>query len=61
MRVGDKIVIQYRHAQARFRIIWIAARDESSEKQIGAECLEPGKLVWGAEFLEQTDEYEEKE
>lgn len=61
MRVGDKIVIQYRHAQARFRIIWIAARDESSEKQIGAECLEPGKHLWGERFPEQVDEYEEQD
>jgi hypothetical protein len=31
-----------------------------SERQIGAECLEPGKQVWGEHFLEQADEYEGK-
>jgi len=61
MKVGDKIVIQYRHAQAQFRVTWITARENSSEKQIGAECLEPGKQIWGAEFPQQKDEYEEKE
>ena len=61
MKVGDKIVIQYRHAQAQFRVTWIVAREGSSEKQIGAECLEPGKHLWGERFPEQADEYEGKE
>ena len=61
IKVGDEIVIQYRHAQARFRVIWIAALDEASEKQIGAECLEPGKRLWGERFPEQADEYEEQD
>ena len=58
--VGDEFVIQYRQAQARFQVTWIAAPDESSEKQIGAECLEPGKQLWGQRFPEESDEYEEK-
>ena len=29
--------------------------------EIGAECLEPGKHVWGTPFPEQVDEYEEKD
>jgi hypothetical protein len=61
MKVGDKIEIQYRHKQAQFRVAWITAHEGSSEKQIGAECLEPGKQVWGAQFPQQADEYEEKE
>ena len=48
IKVGDECVIQYRHAQAKFRVIWIAARDELSLKQIGAECLESEKHLWGA-------------
>ena len=60
IKVGNEFVIQYRHAQAQFRVTWIAARDESSEKQIGAECLQPGKHLWGERFPEQLDEYEEK-
>jgi len=61
MKVGDKIEIQYHHNQAQFRIAWIVAHKGSSEKQVGAECLEPGKQVWGARFPQQADEYEEKE
>jgi hypothetical protein len=61
MKVGDEIVIQYRRNQAQFRVIWITARENSSEKIIGAKCLEPEKQVWGELFPEQLDEYEEKE
>jgi hypothetical protein len=61
MKVGDEIVIQYHQAHAQFRVAWITAREGSSEKQIGAECLEPKKQLWGAQFPQQADEYEEKE
>jgi hypothetical protein len=61
MKVGDKIEIQYHHTRAQFRVAWITASKGSSERQIGAECLEVGKQVWGAQFPHQADEYEEKE
>jgi hypothetical protein len=61
MNVGDRIEIQYRHKQARFRVALIIAHEGSSEKQIGAECLEAGKQVWRAPLFQQADEYEEKE
>jgi hypothetical protein len=61
MKVGDKIVIQYHHMHAQFRVTWITACEGSSEKQIGAECLEPGKQLWGAPFPQQVDEYEEQD
>jgi hypothetical protein len=43
-----------------FGVTWIADSDESSEKQIGAACLEPKKHLWGERFPEQPDVYEEK-
>jgi hypothetical protein len=61
LKVGDKIEIQYRHKRAHFRVLWITVREGSSEKQIGAECVEPEKQLWGVEFPEQKDEYEEQE
>jgi hypothetical protein len=61
MTVGDKFETQYRHKRAQFRVAWITARRGASEQQIGAECLEPGKQVWGAPFSQQADEYEEQE
>ena len=60
IKVGDEFVIQYRHAHAQFRVTRITGREGSTEKQIGAECLEPDKHIWGAPFPEQPDEYEEK-
>jgi hypothetical protein len=40
--------------RSQFRVTWIVAREGSSEKQVGAECLEPGKQVWGERFPEQA-------
>lgn len=61
LKAGDKIEIQYRKSRALFRVAWILGREGSAEKQIGAECLESGKQVWGEQFPQVSDEYEEKE
>jgi hypothetical protein len=61
MKVGDRIEIHYRHNHALFRVAWITSHEGSPEKQIGAECLETGRQVWGAPLSQQADEYEEKE
>jgi ribosomal 50S subunit-recycling heat shock protein len=61
MKVGDKIEIQYHHKRAQFQVAWIISREDSSEKEIGAECLEPEKQVWGVEFPQEADEYEEQD
>jgi hypothetical protein len=58
--VGDIIEIQYRHQHAMFRIVWIRTQEDSS-KHLGAECIERDKNMWGQEFPDQLDEYEEKE
>jgi hypothetical protein len=58
---GDVIEIQHRHERATFRVVWVRAMENSSEKQIGAECVEADKNIWGQEFQHQEDEYEEKE
>lgn len=60
LKTGDKIEIQYRQKRAQFRVTWILAREGSSKKQIGAECLEPGKQIWGAQPVQQPDNYGEK-
>jgi ribosomal 50S subunit-recycling heat shock protein len=63
MKVGDKIEIQYQHKHAQFQVSWINSRrgSSSSQKEIGAECLEPEKQVWGTDFPQQVDEYEEQD
>jgi hypothetical protein len=61
MKVGDKIEIQYQHKHAQFQVTWIISREGSSQKEIEAECLEPGKQVWGTEFPQQVNDYEEQD
>jgi hypothetical protein len=61
IKVGDEIVIQYHQTHAQFRVTWITACEGSSEKQVGAECLEPEKQLWGAPFPQRVDEYEEQD
>jgi hypothetical protein len=61
VNVGDVIEIQYRRERAMFRVVWIRAVAKSSEKHIGAECIDPDKNIWGTNFPLQKDEYEEKE
>jgi hypothetical protein len=58
MKVGDKIEIQYQRKHAQFQVAWIISREGSSQKESGAECLEPGKQVWGARLPQQVDKYE---
>jgi hypothetical protein len=61
LKVGDAIEIQHQHKRAMFRVVWIQTLGKSSEKQVGAECVEPGKDIWAVEFPQKPDEYEERE
>jgi len=61
MQVGGGIEVSCRHKRARFRVIWILTHQGSSEKQVGAECCEPEKGIWGVELPIEADEYEEKD
>jgi regulation of enolase protein 1 (concanavalin A-like superfamily) len=54
---GQLIEVQYRHKRARFRVVWIKTLDGSQEKQVGVECVEPEKRLWGVEFPEVMDGY----
>lgn len=57
LRIDESIEIQYRHKKALFRVVWINNRDGSTEKEIGAECVEPDKRIWGVDFPEVMDQY----
>jgi hypothetical protein len=61
LKAGDMIEIQYRRERALYRVIWIQAVEKSTEKRVGAECVELDKNIWGTEFPHHADEYEEKE
>ena len=55
---GDQIFeVQYRHKRARFRVVWVHTREGSREKQVGAECLEPEKRIWGVDLPELLEQY----
>ena len=60
VKVEDIIEIQYRHERALFRIVWVHVPPNSSEKRLGAECVED-KNIWGEEFPQHPDEYVEEE
>jgi hypothetical protein len=61
LNVNDVIEIQHRHERAMFRVVWVHTPKDSSEKHVGAECVEPDRNIWGTEFPAETDEYEDKE
>ena len=51
-------VVTSEHASESF---WVIAHPGSSEKQVGAECCEPDKNIWGVDLPAEVDEYEEKD
>ncbi len=61
LKVGDVIEVLSRHQRARFRMVWIVAHPGSSEKQIGAECVQPERKLWAVDSAVETDEHEGKE
>jgi hypothetical protein len=60
-KVGEIIEVQHRRERALFRVIWVRAMEASAEKQMGIECVEPDKNIWGMDFAQRADEYEEQE
>ena len=60
-KVGDVIEVQHRHERAMFRVVWVKNLEKSSEKHVGAECVEPDKNIWTIDFPSEPDEYEEQE
>jgi|SRR5437868_7414484 hypothetical protein len=59
--IGDVIGIQYHCERAMFRVVWIHALENSAEKHVGAECIDPDKNIWSVNFPQQTDQYEKQE
>ena len=61
LNLQDIVEVQYRHQRGLFRVVWLHVPENSSEKHVGAECVELDKNIWGTAFPQETDEYEEKE
>ncbi len=43
LEVGSTVQLEHARSRARYRVAWINLRDS----QIGLECLEPAKCIWG--------------
>ena len=61
LNVGDQIVIHYRHERALFRVVWVRRLENSSDVQVGAECVEQDKNIWGTVFEQRSDDYQGKD
>jgi hypothetical protein len=60
LKEGDIIEIQHRYERSLFRVVWIRVPANSSEKHVGAECVFDIN-IWGDDFPQETDEYEESD
>jgi hypothetical protein len=57
----DVIEIHRGHRRAQFRVVWVKDLPNSSEKQLGAACVQPDKNIWDEKFPQRPDEYEDQE
>lgn len=47
---GEVVEVQYRIKRARFRVVWARLTPGSQEWQLGLECLDRQKEIWGLAF-----------
>lgn len=47
---GQVITVQYQHRRCPFRVAWVGERGTPTATQIGLECLDPGRNVWGVDL-----------
>jgi hypothetical protein len=53
LEVGQIVTLQYRHRRCPYLVRWVGERGSANATQIGLECLEPGKNIWGVEFSDR--------
>lgn len=58
LKVGDIIGLQKGTDKARFRVIWIGTREDGTEGQVGLQCVQTGKSIWGVQFENQLDTWQ---
>ena len=55
---GLVVEVQRYNKRAKFRVIWVtSAGEKSRETQVGLQCLEPEKHIWGVDIPAETDSY----
>lgn len=51
---GQVITVQYQHRRCPFRVAWVGERGKPTATQVGLECLDPGRNVWGVELPDRV-------
>jgi hypothetical protein len=55
---GMTVEVQRYNKRAKFRVIWVKSPGEKSrETQVGLQCLEPEKHIWGIDLSAEADNY----
>jgi len=53
---GMTVEVQRSNRRAKFRVIWVTSSGEKSrETQVGLQCLEPEKHIWGVDIPAEAD------
>jgi|SRR5437764_2329878 len=52
---GAIIGVECGRSRARFRIAWVGTPGSDRDGQIGVQCIEPGKYIWGVPLLRAMD------
>lgn len=55
LTVGEIVTIRCRQEECKFRIAWIGASGTPQQNQVGIECLEPRKNIWGIRFQDSSN------
>ena len=48
---GATIGVECGRSRARFRIAWVSKSGSDRDGQIGVQCVEPGRYIWGVPLL----------
>lgn len=51
---GQVVTVQYQHRRCQFRIAWVGVRGTPTASQVGLECLDPGKNIWGVDLPDRV-------
>ncbi|HVP43220.1 MAG TPA: PilZ domain-containing protein [Terriglobales bacterium] len=59
----EVVWVQCRHRKAQFRVVWTGRPGGAREHQVGIECIEEARHIWGLELAGETesDPYESPE
>jgi hypothetical protein len=56
--VGEVLAVERGKNRAFYRVAWIGKAGSPQHDQIGAQCIEPGKVIWDVNLDELQEQYE---